>query len=250
MIEADQLLTDLQFYGMKESFQYRLGEVTQSNLSHQQFFTFLLEDEKLYRRNKKTETLRKRAKFREIAHLEEFKVIATRGITKSLIQQFKTLFFIDGFQNLFFIGGTGAGKSFLAQAIGHECCASGYETLFIPVNRLFKEIDMAEAQGNYLSYLSRLSKVRLLILDDFGLRNYTHKEATIFYELLEDRYRKGSVIITSQVKPQGWETLFEDKVIAEAILDRLMASSQTIDVKGESFRSGQGLKKKLEIEEN
>ena len=250
MIEADQLLTDLQFYGMKESFQYRLGEVTQSNLSHQQFFTFLLEDEILYRRNKKTETLRKRAKFREIAHLEEFKVIATRGITKSLIQQFKTLFFIDGFQNLFFIGGTGAGKSFLAQAIGHECCASGYETLFIPVNRLFKEIDMAEAQGNYLSYLSRLSKVRLLILDDFGLRNYTHKEATIFYELLEDRYRKGSVIITSQVKPQGWETLFEDKVIAEAILDRLMASSQTIDVKGESFRSGQGLKKKLEIEEN
>lgn len=131
-----------------------------------------------------------------------------------------------------------------------KCCASGYETLFIPVNRLFKEIDMAEAQGNYLNYIARLSKVRLLILDDFGLRNYTHKEATIFYEILEDRYRKGSVIITSQVKPQGWETLFEDKVIAEAIIDRLMASSQTIDVKGVSFRSGQGVKKKLENEEN
>ena len=86
MIEADQLLTDLQFHGMKQSLQYRLGEVTQSNLSHQQFFTFLLEDEKLYRRNRRTETLRKRAKFREIAHLEEFKIIATRGITKSLIQ--------------------------------------------------------------------------------------------------------------------------------------------------------------------
>lgn len=250
MIEADQLLTDLQFHGMKQSLQYRLGEVTQSNLSHQQFFTFLLEDEKLYRRNRRTETLRKRAKFREIAHLEEFKIITTRGITKSLVQQFKTLFFIEGFQNLFFIGGTGAGKSFLAQAIGNECCASGYETLFIPINRLFKEIDMAEAQGNYLSYLSRLGKVRLLILDDFGLRKYTHKEATIFYEILEDRYRKGSVIITSQVKPQGWDTLFEDKVIAEAIFDRLMASSQTIDVKGESFRSGQGVKKKLEVEEN
>lgn len=250
MIEADQLLTDLQFYGMKQSLQYRLGEVTQANLSHQQFFTFLLEDEKLYRRNRRTETLRKRAKFREIAHLEEFKIVATRGITRSLIQQLKTLFFIEGFQNLFFIGGTGAGKSFLAQALGNESCGSGHETIFIPVNRLFKEIDMAEAQGNYLTYLTRLSKVRLLILDDFGLRNYTHKEATIFYEILEDRYRKGSVIITSQVKPQGWGTLFEDKVIAEAILDRLMASSQTIDVKGDSFRSGQGSKKKLENDEN
>lgn len=82
MIEADQLLTDIQFYGMKQSLQYRLGEVTQANLSHQQFFTFLLEDEKLYRRNRRTETLRKRAKFREIVHLEEFKVVATRGITE------------------------------------------------------------------------------------------------------------------------------------------------------------------------
>ena len=108
---------------------------------------------------------------------------------------------------------------------------------------------MAEAQGNYLSYLSRLNKVRLLIMDDFGLRNYSHKEATIFYEILEDRYRKGSVIITSQVKPQGWSSLIEDKVIAEAILDRLMASSQTIDVKGESFRKSQG-KKKVDQEEN
>jgi DNA replication protein DnaC len=249
MIEAETLLNDLQFHGMKQSFQYRLGEVTQSNLSHQQFFTFLLEDEKLYRKNRRSEMLRKRAKFREIAHLEEFTVDPKRGITRSLIQQFKTLFFIDGFQNLFFIGGTGAGKSFLAQAIGSESCLSGHETLFISINRLFKEIEMAEAQKNYLSYLAKLSKVRLLILDDFGLRKYSHKEATIFYEILEDRYRKGSVIITSQVKPQAWASLFEDKVIAEAILDRLIASSQTIDVKGESFRGSQN-KKKIDHEEN
>jgi len=249
MIEAETLLNDLQFHGMKQSLSYRLSEVTQSNLSHQQFFTFLLEDEKLYRQNRRFEMLRKRAKFRERAYLEEFKVDPKRGVTKSLIEQFKTLFFLEGYQNLFFIGGTGAGKSFLAQSIGHESCASGHETLFIPVNRLFKEIEMAEAQGNYLTYLSRLNKVRLLILDDFGLRNYSHKEATIFYEILEDRYRKGSVIITSQVKPQGWVTLFEDKVIAEALLDRLMASSQTIDVKGESFRKSQG-KKKIDQEEN
>ena len=90
-----------------------------------------------------------------------------------------TLFFLEGYQNLFFIGGTGAGKSFLAQAIGNESCASGFETLFISVNHLFREVEMAEAQGNYLTYLSRLSKVRLLILDDFGLRNYSHKEAII-----------------------------------------------------------------------
>ena len=125
LIETETLLNDLQFYGMKQSFSYRLTEVIQSNLSHQQFFTFLLEDEKLYRKNRRCEMLRKRAKFRERAYLEEFKIDPKRGITKSLIEQFKTLFFLEGYQNLFFIGGTGAGKSFLAQAIGHESCASG-----------------------------------------------------------------------------------------------------------------------------
>ena len=78
---------------MKQSLQYRLPVVTQSNLSHQQFFTFLLEDEKLYRRNRRSEILRKRAKFRERAFLEEFKIDPKKGITKSLIEQLKKLYF-------------------------------------------------------------------------------------------------------------------------------------------------------------
>jgi DNA replication protein DnaC len=85
--------------------------------------------------------------------------------------------------------------------------------------------------------------VKLLIIDDLGLRNYTHKEANILYEILDDRYRKGPVIITSQVKPQGWKTLFEDEVIAEAILDRVTACAHIVDVKGPSFRPKQKNKK-------
>jgi DNA replication protein DnaC len=96
---------------------------------------------------------------------------------------------------------------------------------------------LAEAQGSYLIYMNRLkNKVKLLIIDDLGLRNYTHKEANILYEILEDRYRKGSVIITSQVKTLGWKLLFEDEVIAEAIIDRLTACAHIVDVKGDSVR--------------
>lgn len=100
---------------------------------------------------------------------------------------------------------------------------------------------MVEEQGTYLSYMNRLSKLKLLILDDFGLRKYSHKEATIFYELLDDLYRKGSVIITSQVMPKGWGSLFEDKVIGEAILDRLISNSKTIEIlAGENETSYRG----------
>lgn len=249
MNEAIELLNDLKFFGMKNSLDYRMGEAIESNLSHQDFLTFLLEDENLYRKNRRSELLRKRARFRDKVYLEDFKIDKKRGITKSMIQQLKTLYFIDNHENLLFIGGTGAGKSFLAQAIGQSACSAGVETFFISANRLFKEIELAEAQGNYLTYMNRLSqRVKLLIIDDLGLRNYTHKEANILYEILEDRYRKGPVIITSQVKSQGWKLLFEDEVIAEAILDRLTACAHIINVKGSSFRGNQKVKKELELE--
>lgn len=247
MNETLELMNDLKFFGMKSSLEYRLGEAVQSDLSHQEFMTFLLEDEHLYRKNKRSEMLRKRAKFRERVYLEDFVINKERGITKSMVQQFKSLYFIDNFENLIFIGGTGAGKSFLAQAIGHEACMAGVESYFISANRFFKEIEIAEAQGSYLTYMNRIAtRVKLLIIDDLGLRNYTHKEANILYEILEDRYRKGPVIITSQVKPQGWKSLFEDEVIAEAILDRLTSCAHIVDVRGDSFRSTQKGKKVVE----
>lgn len=244
MNELNDLMNQLKFYGMSNSVEYRMTEAIDSNLSHQDFLTFMLEDENLYRRNRKCEMLRKRARFNDKCYLEDFNIDPKRGITKSKIQQLKSLNFIDSNENLLFIGGTGAGKSFLAQAIGYSACSSGVETFFISANKLFKEIELAEAQGNYLMYLNRLKlRVKLLIIDDLGLRNYSHKEANILYEILEDRYRKGPVIITSQVKTLGWKDLFEDEVIAEAIIDRLTACAHIIDVKGESVRGKEKLKK-------
>ena len=121
-MQTEEVLNNLKFYGMKESLSYRLTEATQSNLSHQDFLSFILEDEYLYRKNKRSEMLRKRAKFKDKVYLEEFRAGAKRGVNKSMIQQLKTLYFINNNENLIFVGGTGAGKSFLAQAIGHVAC--------------------------------------------------------------------------------------------------------------------------------
>jgi DNA replication protein DnaC len=98
-------------------------------------------------------------------------------------------------------------------------------------------------EAPYLHYLAKLSRAKILILDDFGLRSYSHEEANILYDILEDPYQKGSTIITSQVKPQGWKVLFEDEDISEAIIDRITACAHTIDVTGDSFRSNHALKK-------
>ncbi|MFT6630580.1 MAG: DNA replication protein DnaC [Bacteriovoracaceae bacterium] len=243
MNEALSLLNELKFIGMKETLDYRISEAIQNNLAHTDFLALLLEDEQSYRRNRKSEMLRKRAKFNIYASLDEFQGSSKRGITKAAVKQFKTMNFHRSKENLIFIGGTGAGKSFLAQAIGHEACSQCIETIFISVNRLFKEIEVAEASGTYLNYIGKLGRSKILILDDFGLRNYSHEEANILYDILEERYQKGSTIITSQVKPQGWKVLFEDEVIAEAIIDRITACAHTIDVTGDSFRSNHAPKK-------
>ena len=78
------------------------------------------------------------------------------------------------------------------------------------------------------------------------LQNYSHAEAIVLYDILEERYRKGSVIVTSQVKPAGWKTLFEDEVIADAITDRLISCSHIIELKDGSYRKNHRPKERIE----
>ena len=169
-----------------------------------------------------------------------------RGVTKSMIKKLASLHFVERNENIIFTGGTGTGKSYLAQAIGQKACLSGFESLYYSINKFLKEVEESELAGNYLKFLNKIKKCKILIFDDFGLRNYSHKEASIFYDVLEDRYQKGPVIITSQVRPLGWRSLFEDEVIAEAIVDRLTSCAHSIEVRGPSYRKNYRPKEKIE----
>ena len=220
--ELSGWLNQLKLWGAKESVEYRLAEALKENYTFQDFLGLVLEDEVLYRKNKKSERLRRRAIFKDNARLEDFTASNERGVTKSMIKQIGTLDFVEQNHNIILVGPTGVGKSFLAQAMGHRACSSGMETFFIRVNRLLKNLEAENAAGSFLKYINKLSKIKILILDDFGLRNYTHEEANTLCDILEDRYQKGVVIITTQVRPAGWKTLFADPVIADAIIDRLV----------------------------
>lgn len=247
MKEVLEHLNKLKMTGLKESLNQRLKEALDSNLTYQEFLSMALEDEVLYRSNRKSEMLKRRAKFKDQATLESFEADAKRGVTRTMVKQLQTLHFMTSFENIVLFGNTGAGKSYLAQAIGHAACHSGREALFIPMNYLFSQIKAAEKAGTYISYLRRLGQVPLLIFDDFGLRSYTHHEATLLYQILEDRYQKGSTIITTQTKPQGWKDLFEDPVIAESIIDRILPCSHQIEFKSsaDSYRGNHKPKKPL-----
>ena len=236
MNEINKQMTTLKLLGMHESLEYRLAEAERNGQPYEDFLRSLFEDEILHRSNKKADRLRKRAKFRDRFQLEDFEAEAGRGLRKDLLNSFRKLRFLGNCQNIIFTGATGTGKTFLAQAIGNAACREGEETYFTSVNLFFEEIKALKVQGRYLNFMTKLKRIRLLILDDFGLRNFSHEEATTLYDILEERYNKGSLIVTSQIKPEGWRNLFEDEVIAEAILDRIISCGREVTLKGGSYR--------------
>jgi len=248
MTKLEEQLGQLKLAGIMESLDYRLLEGAKSNLSFEEFMRLLLEDEILYRANRRAQSLKIRASFNDNGILGDFDADPKRGISKMMIKELQTLHFMKGFENIYFYGGTGAGKSYLAQAIGQQACLLGIETKFISLNYLFEQYRSSERAGNVLSFLKKMASYRLLILDDIGLRKLTHEESTVLYQIFEDRYRKQSTIITTQVKPFGLKDLFDDAVLAEAIIDRMTSNAHVIEMKGDSYRKKQSPKKKMGIE--
>lgn len=234
--QVRSLCHQMRLFGFHSAAERRSTEAVGSQLHPMEFLRLLLEDELNSRRDRVGKMLTTRAKFRSAAEIEDWDSAYDRGLTKARIKELTTLNFYHNRENLLLLGSTGVGKTHLAVAIGRRACSENLSTIFVPVSFLFEEAAAQKAAGKYVSHIRKLSKTQVLILDDFGLRTYTHEEAGILVDVLEDRYRKGSVVVTSQVSPEGWQKLFEDPVIAEAIVDRLKSPSQQVVLKGTSYR--------------
>ena len=222
----------MRLFGIHAACDRRAQEAVSEQLHPLEFLRLLLEDELLSRKDRVSKRLTTRARFRFTADLEDWDQTFDRGITRQKLRELSSLTFLNNRENLLILGKTGEGKTHLAIALGKRLCQDGHTTLFLPINFLFEEISAARAAGRYLAYVRTLIKTEILILDDFGLRNYTHDEATSLMDILEERYQKGVVLLTSQINPEGWLKLFEDPVIAEAIVDRLIHPAQKLLLKG------------------
>jgi DNA replication protein DnaC len=231
-----QLSHGLRLFGVHGGFEKRAEQAAAQSLNHLEFLRLILEDEINQRKDAAAKRLTTKAKFRSFADLEDFDQTFDRGITKAKLRELAAIGFYQSQENLLILGRTGEGKTHLAIATGRRLCAENISTLFLPVNFLFEEVMAAKTAGKYLGFVKRLTQSQVIILDDFGLRNYTHDEANVLVDILEDRHRKGSVIVTSQVDPKGWMKLFEDPIIAEAIVSRLEHPSQKLVLKGGNYR--------------
>lgn len=229
-------LNAMRLYGMAKGFADRIGVAQSASLSHDEFVGLLVDDEKTYRDNAKLQRLLTQARLKQTAALEDVDYRASRGLEKQIISELSAGHWIDRHQSVLITGPTGVGKSFLACALGNQACRSGFTTNYCRFPRLLENLQAARGDGTHLKMLSRLSKISLLVLDDFGLSSLSHPEAKELLEILEDRYGNGSTIITSQLPTRQWHEILGEPTIADAICDRLFHNAFKIELKGDSMR--------------
>lgn len=240
MIEAtvEKLIT-MKLHGMAKAAQEQIKNRAYKDISFEERLGMLVDREMDSRHDRKLRTLLTKARFRyQGASVEDINFTAKRGITKDVILSLSLNGWIKDKRNIIITGSTGVGKTYMACALGNSACRAGLSTYYARLPRLFQELKISKADGSYSKLLQKLSRVNLLIVDDWGLSPLADTERRDFLEIMEDRYNVRSTIISSQIPVEQWHDLIGEPTIADAICDRLIHNAHKIKLTGKSMRGG------------
>src|SRR6266550_87809 len=173
-------LNALKLFGMAKSFNDKLAHPQAADLSHQEFFGLIVQDEKTYRENLRLKRLLSNAKLKQQAALEDIDYKHPRGLNKQAIWQLSSQDWIAHHRNVLLTRPTGVGKSYIACALGNFAARQGHTVLYLRAPRLFETLLQSKADGSHLKTLTRLAKVQLLILDDLFLTPSTMPSAKTY----------------------------------------------------------------------
>src|SRR6516165_2485933 len=207
-----------------------------ASLTFEERLGLLVDREAVERESKRLATRLKSANLRQNATVEDLNTKAARGLDKALFAKLATGEWIARRQDLLITGKTGTGKSWLACALAHKACRDDRSVLYHRVPRLLDALALARGDGRYPRLLKSISRVELLVLDDWGLAPLTSQQGRDLLDIVDDRHGRGSTIVTSQIPVKHWHELLADPTIADAVLDRLVHTSHRIELDGPSLR--------------
>jgi DNA replication protein DnaC len=229
-------MKQMKLFGMYGTFKTAIETGKTDDYMLDEFVSMIVDAEWDDRRTRKIERAIKNARFHYKASIENVIYDQARKLDKNKLLRLAECSFIEKNETVLITGSTGAGKSYIATALGYQACIEGYKVMYFNTTKLFSRLKMAKADGSYLKELARIEKQHLIIFDDFGLQPLDNQNRITLLEIMEDRHNKGSIMITSQIPVQGWYDIIGEKTIADAILDRLIHQSHRIELGGESMR--------------
>jgi len=221
----------------------------ENKISYMDFLELLLEDEWAGRLANGYRRRLTQSKLNEQKRLDNYDFSWQPELDKRILMNLAACRFIPEKQNVVFMGNPGVGKTHLANALGLEAINKGYKVIFTHANSLIDQLHRSKADGKYQSVLSRISRIDLLIIDELGFRRIPQNGMDDFFEIIRSRYETGSVIITTNRNFEDWGSLLGDKVMASAIIDRIVHHAEIIKITGSSYRIKNYKEESIEINE-
>jgi len=217
-----------------ESFLYETGRHDRTLLAS---VLDLIELEYLPRMERMGRTRLKVSGIPDRKRLEDFNLDWLKGgLTRAAFEDLSSLTFIDRKENVALLGPSGTGKTHLMLALGYKACVSGYTAYYASCAELLEELQKARKAGRLKKKLSWLTRPHVLLLDEVGYETLSPEEATLFFQLVNARYEKGSIVLTSNKTFGQWGEMMADNAKATATLDRLLHHARVYSLKGDSYR--------------
>ncbi len=233
---------ELKLKGLIPVYKSISDQASKSKLNYLEFLSILLEEEIQRKQEGSIKAKIAKAKFPFIKTLEAFDFSYQPGLNEKEVLKLASLEFIDDKVNCIFLGPPGVGKSHLSVALGLKACKEKHRVIFISASDLLKELQLALKGGILTDKLLYYSRLHLLIIDELGYLKINQEQSNLLFQLISMRYEKGSIILTSNYNFDDWGKVFEDSVVASAIIDRLIHHSVIFYINGVSYR----LKNKLD----
>jgi DNA replication protein DnaC len=230
-------LYTMKLNGMAEAFRQQQEDTDIADLCFEERFGLLVDQQWTWKENRALSRRLAQARFTLSAAVEDIDFRHSRGLDRKLIRSLTAdSRWVRQHHNLFLLGPTGIGKSYLACALAHKACRDGYSALYTRASQLFRDLAIARADGSLPRRLLRLSRLDVLIVDDWAMAPLNEVERRDFLEICDDRYQLRSTILTSQLPVAKWHAQIGDPTLADSILDRLVHNAHRIELDGESLR--------------
>jgi len=233
----------LKLKGMVSVYRELSGRATAGNLQYEEYLALLLEEEVKRKTDSSVKTKIVKSRLPYLKSIEEFDFSYQPGLKEKEVIRLSSLEFIEQKGNVIFLGPPGVGKTHLSVGLAMKACIARYRVLFTTAQRLIEDLMLSKKDGSIVEKLMAYSRLHLLIIDELGYMPITKEQANILFQLISMRYEKGSIILTSNYNFDEWGKVFEDNVVASAIIDRLVHHANIFYINGSSYRLKNKLKK-------